>query len=260
MLAMLKRTRGNSKSVLLLAVILLTAAVLAAGCGGGPGARVSSFVKELGAGNEQAATSQSYDKYAYQEIVDALSGAARTSSVKIVSVDEEGARKLRIQGYEIKAVPTVEARLDATRAEVEARFKPLIDSARSDLEDAQKELAAARSQAAYAKVTYGPNMPQYYAELSRIAAIQPRVSRAQSKYDGLNAAKAAELQTLTTKAEQDYASEKAARDKAFAAHSAPTRAAVVQVDLAGAKSSQVGEFVLAFSDGTWKLYSYEPKK
>ena len=238
-------------------IVLLIASLLAAGCGGGPGASVSGFVKELRDGDEQIASSLSYDKYSFQEMRDALGVEVRVADVKIVSVNEEGERKLRRQGYELKPLPTVDDRLAGPRAEVEARFKPLIDAAGSDLEDAQKELAAAHAQLEYSRVTYGPNMPQYYAEQNRIAAIQPRVSRAQSKFDTLNAQMQAELQALTTTAEQQYKAEKAVRDKALAANSVSMRSAVAKVELAGGKSSETGEFVLAWSDGAWKPYSFD---
>jgi len=260
MLAMFTRLKGRTKSAVLLAVALLMAAALAAGCGGGPGAGVSAFVKQLGAGEVQAASSMCYDKYSFQEISDALGGEARAADVKIVSVSEEGERELRRQGFELKPVPTVDERLAGPRAEVEARFKPLIDAAGSDLQDAQRELAAARAQLEYSRVTYGPNMPQYYAEQRRIAAVQPRVSRAQSKFDTLNAARQAELQALTAGAEQQYKTEKEKRDKALAANSLPVRAATVDVKLVVSKSADARRFVLAWSDGAWKPYSLETKK
>ena len=259
MLVMLKKVERKLLHVCLVAVFLIVACLSAAGCGGGPGANVSAFLNQLSDGNQQTASSLCYDKYSFQEMREALDEDARSASVRITSVNEEGRKKLRRQGYQLKTVATVEERLAGPKADVEARYKPLLDAARSDLDDASRELAAAKAQLDYSRVTYGPNMPQYYAEQRRIAAIQPRVSRAQSKLDTLNAQKQAELQALQSVAEQQYGSEKAARDKALAANSVSLPATMVGVELANGKSVERRDFVLAWYGGAWKLYSQKAK-
>ena len=258
MLGMLMKTKRTTVFALML-VALVLAGLAASGCGGGPAGGVSSFMGQIQSGKEQAASELSYDKYSFNQIKDALGTGARTDSLKVVSVSEEGSRRLRRAGYQLKGVPSVANRLAGPRAGVEARYKPLLDAAASDLSDVQLELATAKAQLAYAKVPYGANMPQYYAEQKRIAAIQPRVRGAQSKFDTLNAQKQAELVALTSTAEQQYKTDKAAHDKALAAHSVSLPAATVTVELVDGKSTSGGSFVLAWTDGTWKPYSFEAK-
>ena len=259
MLVMLRKVERKRLYTFVLAVFLTVVCISAAGCGGGPGADVSAFLNQLSDGNQRAASSLCYDKYSFQEMRDALGDEARSVSVRVTSVNEEGQKKLRRQGYQLKAVSTVEARLAGPNADVEARYKPLLDAARSDLDDASRELAAAKAQLAYSRVIYGPKMPQYYAEQRRIAAVQPRVSRAQSKFDTLNAQKQAELQALKSAAEKQYGSEKAARDKALAANSVSLPATLVRVELVNGKSVEPRDFVLASCGGAWKLYSQQAK-
>jgi ElaB/YqjD/DUF883 family membrane-anchored ribosome-binding protein len=239
---------------LVIGAIVLSLA--AAGCGGDPAAAtVTSFLKALQGGEDSRAASLCYDKYSLSEITGALSGGVRAADVRVVSVSPVEDANVRKSGTPVSPIESVKERVEGPAAEIENRYKPLLAEAEARLGNAKAEMEAAQAQLAYSAETYGRGMPQYYAEQRRIANIQPRIDKAQAEVDTLNAQKQAEIQTLESTAEEQYKSEKAARDKKLAANSIELPSVKVAVELSSAGSKHARTFTVILEDSAWKLYT-----
>lgn len=241
------------------ACAVLALVFVLAGCGNTPEARLNAFLEAMRNADKTAAARYCYDKSSYNEISEALLGQLSGAEVKVISARDEGDKAVRERGYKVKDVATVEERMAGPQAEIEGRFKPLIDQANAVLSNAQAEYNNAVEMKKYAAITYGTNMPQYYAEQVRINNALPRVRNAQAKVDQLNAAKAAELAALKAGAEEGYKKDKADADKALSQNSIDLPAYTVKVDLKQGGSVQHRTFTLV-EDGVWKVYSLDAPK
>jgi hypothetical protein len=244
-------------------IVLTTAAVvvtLAAGCGSSPAGTLNGLLDSIRNGDSAAGLKLSYDKYSYNSVADALEGQVYDTRVKVVSVIEDGAQSVREKGYPIKAVASVDSRIAAPLAQIDARYKPLIDQASAVLSNATAELNQAKEMLKYAALTYGRNMPQYYTEQRNINAAIPRVRSAQAKVDLLNSQKQNEIDALKAAAQDQYKKDKQARDKDFAKHDVMLPAGTVKVELTQGGSSQKRSFTLVKDNGTWKVYSVDSAK
>jgi hypothetical protein len=235
--------------------LALTASLAVAGCGGGPAGSLQAFLGAERNGDHRAAEALCYDSNSYREITDAIAEELHVDGVKIVSVAEQGTRKVREHGFATKSVTTVEALLEEPGRQLDARYKPLLDSASAELADAQLELKSAQEQLKYSAETYGRNMPQYYAEQQRIWKIQPRVSRAQSKVDTLNAQYQAELAAITAAAEDQHKKAEAERDKLLAKNSVRLPACRIEAVFGKSGSSVSRTFTLVEYGKKWNVYS-----
>lgn len=230
-----------------------------AGCGSGPSARLNGFLEALRDSRESDASSFCYDRNSFKDVSEALEGQLNGAQVKIVSEEAPGDGDVREKGYTVKKVASIEERMSKPQAEIEARFKPLIEQANAVLSNAQAEYNNAVEMKKYAAVTYGTNMPQYYAEQVRINNALPRVRNAQARVDELNAAKAAELAALKAGAEAGYRQEKDEAAKALAKNSVEMPTCVIRAELKQGTSTQQRTFTMV-EDGSWKVYSVETGK
>jgi hypothetical protein len=230
-----------------------------AGCGNGPAAGVVGYLNSARNADKPGVASYCYDKNSIQTLEDRLRGQVFGTSVKVISVTGDKNQSVRRKGYTAREIASVEARMAGPLGEIESRFKPLIDQANAVLSNAQWEYENAVAQKKYAAITYGPNMPQYYAEQVRINNALPRLRNAQSRVDQLNAAKAAEIAALKAGAEAGYAQDKAASDKALSSNSITLPTFEVNVEMVQGGSSQRRVFTLV-RDGQWKVYSVNALK
>jgi hypothetical protein len=245
-------------------LIALTAAativVMVSGCGSGPADSLNTLLDSIRNADRAAAVKQCYDKYSYAAVDEALQGQVYDTNIKVVSVTENGSQPVREKGYSQKAVASVDDRIAGPLAQIEARYKPLIDQANAVLTNANMELKQAREMLTYAAQTYGRNMPQYYTEQQNINAAIPRVRNAQAKVDLLNSQKQNEIDALRAAAQEQYKTEKQASDKDFDKHSVRLPTSTVKVELTQGGSSQKRSFTLVMDGGVWKVYSLDSLK
>ncbi|MHB8895000.1 MAG: hypothetical protein ACYC99_07475 [Candidatus Geothermincolia bacterium] len=234
--------------------VALVVAVGLAGCGSGPAASLNSFLSALRNADDSGATASCYDKESYKDLTEGLEGQVYGAKISVISVKEQGDQPVREKGYVARDVPTVEERMAAPLAEIEGRFKPLLDQANAVLSNATAEYNNAVAMKDYAAITYGRNMPQYYQEQVRINSAGPRMHSAQARVDELNAAKQAEIAALKAGAEEGFKKDKAAREKELASNSIELPTCEVSAKLVQGGSSQKCTFTLV-EDGKWKVYS-----
>ncbi len=227
-----------------------------AGCGSGPADRLKGYLDSLRNADAKSAASYCYDDVSSRDMAKGLEGQLYGTEITVLSVDECGQRSVRRKGYRIKKVASVKERMAGPLAEIEQRFKPLIDQANAVLSNAQAEYNNAVEMKKYAAVTYGTNMPQYYAEQVRINNALPRVRNAQAAVDRLNTAKQNEIDALEAGAEAGYRQDKSDSDKALARNSCRLPAFEVKVKLVQGGSAQRRTFTLV-EDGDWEVYSVD---
>ncbi len=225
-----------------------------AGCSSGPAGKLTGFLDALRNGQKQEASSACYDRHSFRDVSEALAGQLNGAAVKVVSVEEPGSGPVRKKGYAPRSVATVEERIEKPLAEIEARFKPLIEYAGAVLANAQAEYNHAVEMKKYAAMTYGTNMPQYRTEQSRINNALPRLHGAQARVDELTAARDAEIAGLKADAEASFKQEKDEASRALARNSVEMPTLEITVDLVQGSSSERRTFTLV-EDGTWKVYS-----
>jgi hypothetical protein len=235
--------------------LALAASLAAAGCGGGPAGSLQGFLAAERNGDHRASEAFCYDSNSYREITDTIAEELHIDEVKIVSAEEQGSQKVRKHGFDTKSVTSVAVLLEEPKQQLDARYKPLLDSANAELTNAQLELKSAQEQLKYSAETYGRNMPQYYAEQQRIWKIQPRVNRAQSKVDTLNAQYQAELAAITAAAEEQHKKEQTERDKLLAKNSVRLPACRIEAVFGKGGSSASRTFTLVEYNKKWKVYS-----
>jgi len=241
-------------------VLIILAALLFAGCGVSPASSVNGFLSALRNSDKTAANNLSYDKVSSASMTDVLEDEVYGTTAKIGTVVEKGPQKVREKGYKAKVVESVESRMAAPRAQIENRYKPMIDQANAVLSNTQSEYNNAVAMKNYAAVTYGPRMPQYYAEVQRINNILPRMHNAQAKVDTLKAQQQNEIAALKAGAEEQYKQEKSAGDKDFARHSVTLPESSVAVELVLGGSAQHRTFRAVKDGGKWKVYSVDDQR
>ena len=244
------RYPGRALAVAVVCCVLLGSA----GCASGPAGKLTGFLDALRNGQEQEASSACYDKQSFRDVSGALAGQLNGATVKVLSVEEPGSGRVREKGYAPRSVATVEERMEKPLAEIEARFKPLIEYANAVLANAQAEYNNAVEMKKYAAMTYGTNMPQYRTEQSRINNALPRLHGAQARVDELTAARDAEVADLKAGAEAGYKQEKGEASRALARNSVEMPTLEMTVDLVQGSSSERRVFTLV-EDVTWKVYS-----
>ncbi len=238
-----------------IAAVIFVTSLAVAGCSDdGPSSGLNDFLSALRDGNRTLALTRCYDKNSFQSISDGLEGITLSGAMKIGDVKENGVQQVRKKGYSEKKVTSVQALLKGPKADLDNRYKPLVDKANAELGNTQKELAAAVAQLAYSADTYGRDMPQYYAEQVRINAVKPRVNRAQAKVNQLNGQYQAELQELTANAEAQHNLEKDEREKALAKNLVSLPTCDVEV-VFGRRNSTDRKLFKLVKDIKWKVYS-----
>ena len=241
--------------------VMLALSVFLQGCGGTPaGTAASAFLGNLRDGNDKAAQAGCYDRYSYRELADELAGSINAADIKVVSSTEPATVKVRKRGVLVARVQSVEERVAPQVADIDARHKPQIEAAASALKDTQAELSAAQTQLEYARVTYaGEGASQIYKAESWLAGLKPRLARAQSKFDTLNAQYQAELQAVKEAAEAQYKAEMAAYEKELAENMVSLPVSRVRVKISGAKAKQLWTFTVVQERGAWKVLSADPE-
>lgn len=247
--------RNRPSNLLIGAAALILAAALASGCSSSPADQVTGMLEALKARHDTEASAFCYDEYSFRQIEEGLGEAVRPKDVRVVEVESLGNEDVRKQDYEGKKVQTVEELLSGPQAELDARFKPLLEVANAELASVQLEYDTAVRQLQYAAETYGRNMPQYWAEQTRIRGITPRLQRAQAKVNELNAAKQAELDGLKKNALEQHDKQQAAHDKDLERTSASLPAWLVEVRLGTGKDAS-RTFVVVDKGGP-RVYSLE---
>jgi len=259
MTALVRDLRASIKKTGLVtaALVILFSAALQ-GCGGSSaGSTVGTFLNQLKAGQKKAARAVCYDDISYKEMTDKLTDSIYAMDVTIVSSTRATTAEVRKQGVPLPHVQSVEERIAPRMAGIDARYKPLIDAATSELNDAQAGLKAAEAQLAYSRVTYAnQGRSQIYKDENLVVAARARVSRAQSKLDTLNSQRQAEVQAVRAPAEAQFKSDMDAHQKELASATIALPVSRVQVVFSGDQGSkQTSSFTVVNTHGVWKVLS-----